>query len=68
MDEKSSDDQREPIYNSSVPTQDVAWKTCQQQWTIERVCERRSGRFVLAARDDDDDDDCNPFRPPYLPQ
>ena len=28
-------DQQEPIYNSSVLMQDVAWKTCWEQWTRE---------------------------------
>ena len=36
---------------------DVALKTCQRRWTIERSGERGSGISVLAARDNDDDDD-----------
>ena len=35
MDEQKRDDQLEPIYNSSVPIQDVALKTPREQWTIE---------------------------------
>ena len=45
------------IYNISVPIQDVAWKTSQEQWTIETGGEKRSGRSVLAVKRDDDDDD-----------
>ena len=50
------DDQLEPTYSSSVRIPDVALKTCQKRWTIERNGERGSGIAVLAARDDDDDD------------
>ena len=57
MDEQKQDDQLEPIYNSSVPIQDVALKTYRVQWTIEMGGVRGSGRSVLAARHDDDDDD-----------
>ena len=53
MNEQRQDDRLEPIYNSSVPIQDVALKTYQKRWTIER----ESGRSVLAAQCDDDDDD-----------
>ena len=35
MDEQRQDDQLEPIYNSSVPIQDIALKTSQEQWTTE---------------------------------
>ena len=42
MDEQSLDDQPEPIYNSIVPIQDVAWKTCRERWTIETGSERES--------------------------
>ena len=55
MDEQRSDDQLEPIYNSSVPIQDIIWKTSREQWMIETGSERVSGRSVLAARHDDDD-------------
>ena len=47
-------DQLEPIYNSSVPIQDVALKTSWEQWTIETGGERGSGQSVLAAQHDDD--------------
>ena len=51
MDEQRQDDQLEPIYNSSVPIQDVALKTYQEQWTGGRS---RSGRSTLVARHDDE--------------
>ena len=54
MDEQRLDDQLELIYNSSVPIRDVAWKTCQERWTMETSDERGSGKSVLAARHDDD--------------
>ena len=54
MDEQRQDDQLEPTYNSSVPIQDVALKTYQKRWTIEKGGERGSGISVLAARHDDD--------------
>ena len=56
MDEQSQDDQLEPIYNSSVPIQDVAFKTYRERWTIETSGERGLERFMLAARHDDDGD------------
>ena len=34
------DDQLQPTYNSSMPIQDVALKTCRKQWTIGRGGER----------------------------
>ena len=55
-DEQKLDDLLEPINSSSVPIQDVVWKTSQEQWTIETGGERGSGISVLAARYDDDDD------------
>ena len=57
MDEQRQDDQLEPIYNSSVPILDVAWKTSREHWTIETGSEKGSGRSVLAAWHEDDDDD-----------
>ena len=46
-DKQRQDDQLEPTYNISVPIQDVALKTYQEQWTIdgwrERVREIRVG-------------------------
>ena len=38
-----------------VRIRDVALKTCQRRWTIERSGERESGISVLAAWHDDDD-------------
>ena len=57
MDEQRLDNQLEPIYNSSVPIQDVAWKICRERWTIGMGEERGSGKSVLVVRYDDDDDD-----------
>ena len=54
-DEQRLDDHREPIYNSSVPIEDVAWKTSREWWTIETGGKRGSGRSVLAAWHDHDD-------------
>ena len=59
------DDQLEPIYNSSVWTQDVAWKTCRKRWTTETNGERESGKSVLKALHDDDDDDSVCFQMTY---
>ena len=59
MDEQRQDDQLEPIYNSSVPIQEVAFKTYRERWTIETGGKRGSGRSVLAVRLDDDDDELN---------
>ena len=56
MDEERLDDQLEPIYNSSVPKQDITLKTFQERWTIEMSGERGSRRSMLVARHDDDDD------------
>ena len=56
MDQQRQDDLLEPIYNSSVPIQDIALKTSQERWTIETGGDRGSGRSVLAMRPDDDDD------------
>ena len=55
MDKQRQDDQLEPIYNSSVPIQDVALKIYRERWTIEKGGERGSGRSMQAARHDDDD-------------
>ena len=57
MDKQRLNDQLEPIYISSVPIRDVAWKTSREQWTIVVSGERGSGNSVLAAWYDDDDDD-----------
>ena len=55
MDGQRQDNQLEPIYNTSVPIQDVALKTTWERWTIETGGERGSGRSVLATRHNDDD-------------
>ena len=55
MDKQSLDDQPEPIYNSSVPIEDITWKTFRLRWTIETGRERESGISVQVARHDDDD-------------
>ena len=55
MDEQRQDDQLEPTYNSSVPIQNVALKTCWKQWTIEKGGERGSEISVPMSRHDDDD-------------
>ena len=54
MDEKRQEDQLKPIYNNSVPMQDVALKTCRERRKIETGDGRRSERCMLAARHDDD--------------
>ena len=46
MDKQRLDDQLEPIYNSSVLIQDVAWKTSRKQWTIETSGKRGSGKSM----------------------
>ena len=55
MDEQRQDDQRETIYNSSVPLQDIALKTSRERWTIDMGGKRGLGRSVLAERHDDDE-------------
>ena len=55
MAKQKQDDQLEYTYNSYVRIRDVALKTCQKRWMIERSGERGSGISVLAARHDDDD-------------
>ena len=37
-------DQRKLTYNGSMPTQDVVWKACCEQWIIERDRERERER------------------------
>ena len=59
MDEQRQDNQQEPTYNSYVSIQDVALKTYQKRWTIEKGSGRGPGRSVLMVRHDDDDDDVN---------
>ena len=57
MDEQKQDGKLEPIYNSSVPIQDVALKNIRERWMIEKGGGRGSGRSALTARHDDDEDD-----------
>ena len=47
-------DKQEPIYISFVRTQDLVWKTCQEQWMIGTDGERESGKSVLSTQLDDD--------------
>ena len=54
MDEHKQDDHLEPIYNSSVPIQDIALKKFRERWTLETDSERGPGRSVMAAQHDDD--------------
>ncbi len=51
------DDQLELIYNSSIRTLDVAWKTCRKPSMIEMYVERELGKSMPAARHKEDDDD-----------
>ncbi len=44
MAEQRQDNQLEPIYNSSVPIQDVALKTYQKRWMREKGDGRGSGK------------------------
>ena len=53
MDEQRLEDQLEPIHISSMPIQDVAWKTSQERWTIETGGERVLRRSLLPTRHDD---------------
>ena len=57
IDEKWQDDKLESTYNSSVPKQDVALKTNQKRWSIEKGGGRGSGISMLMTRHDDDDND-----------
>ena len=57
MAEQKQDGQLEHTYSSYVRIRDVALKTCQKRWTIEKSGERGSGISLVAARHDDDDDD-----------
>ena len=57
MDEQKQDDLLEPIYNSSVPIQDIELKTFRKRWMIETGGERGPGRSVLEAWYDHDHDE-----------
>ena len=50
MDAKMLEELLEPIYHSSVPIQNVARKTSQEQWTMETGGERCSGRSTMMIR------------------
>ena len=54
MDEQRQDDQLEPTYYSSVLIQDVALKTNEKQWMIEKGGGTGSGLSMLMAWRDDD--------------
>ena len=56
MDDQRKDDQLEPIYNSSVEIQDIAWKISRERWTIETGGEGGSRRSELAAGHNDGDE------------
>ena len=58
MAKQKQDDQLEHTYSSYMRIRDIALKTCQKRWTIERSGERGSGISVLAAQHDDDDIYC----------
>ena len=55
MDEQRQDNQLESTYKSSVPIHNVALKTYQKRWAIEKGGGRGSGVSLLMARHDDDD-------------
>ena len=48
MDEQGLGDQLEPIYNSFVLIQEVAWKTCREWWTRETGGKKGSGKSICA--------------------
>ena len=54
MDKHRQEDSLEPTYNSSVLIQDVALKTYQKRWTIEKGGRWGSGRSALVSRHYDD--------------
>ena len=55
MDTSVSADQQEITYNSSVRTQDVIWKTCQERWFIGTDEEKELVKSMVAAQLDDDE-------------
>ena len=55
-DEQGWSNQLEPIYNGSVLIEDIAWKTCQEQWMIGMSGRKESEKSVLAACHNDDND------------
>ena len=50
MDKQKQDDQLELTHNSTVPIQDVALKTYQKPWTMEKGGRRGSRKYVLMER------------------
>ena len=54
---RAKDVQLGPAYNSSVLIQDVALKTYQKRWTVERGGGWGLGSSVLMTRHDDDEED-----------
>ena len=57
LDEQRQDELPEPIYNSSVPIQDVTLKTYRERWMRETGRKKGSGKSVPVVRYDDDDND-----------
>ena len=55
MDMQMLDDQLELIYNSSVWTQDIVYKTCRKCWMMETNGEKESRKSVLVACHDNDE-------------
>ena len=56
MDKQGLGNQQEPVNNSSVLIQDVAWETYREWWLIETRGERGSGKSMLVPQHDDNDD------------
>ena len=57
MDEQRQDVQLGPTYNNPVLIKDLALKTYQKQWKIEKGGWRGSEKSMLMVQHDDDDDD-----------
>ena len=55
-DVQMKENQLESIHNTSVRTQDVAWKTTRKRWMIETNGVGELGKFVQVGRHDNDDD------------
>ena len=56
MHEQKQDDRLEPMYNGSVPINNIPLKTSREQWTKITDGERGSRRFMVTAWHDNDDD------------
>ena len=54
---QKQDDQHEYTFSNYVRIRDIALRTYQRRWTMEKSGERGSGISVLVAWHDDDDDD-----------